>query len=208
MELQTISSYSDLLSKLAIARTFIKAHPIKKDGENTYSKYNYFTPEYVEKLVSDACTEANILCIFNLECDVFGYFGEVLTYDLETGEKIRTVIRTEKPNITATNATQQMGGMNTYTKRYALMSLFGIEDNTIDFDSDEHAKKSASSPATQTAKPADDRAWLNKTKSDKVTLTDEWTKAVEALKNKTHTLAQIEKKYKISKENKQELQNL
>jgi hypothetical protein len=194
---------TDLLSKLALARTFIKGKKLKKDGTNTFSKYNYYTPEYVDSLVTEACNETNIMCLFNLECDQFGYFGEVLTYDLETGESIRSIIRTEKPNITATNATQQMGGMNTYTKRYALMSLFCIEDNTIDFDSNEHAEK-----VIQQTKPEDARAWLNKFKSDKTTITDEWAKVVEALASKAYTLAQVETKYKVNKELKAELQSL
>lgn len=193
----------EILSKIAIARTFIKSKKLSKDGTNEFSKYTYYTPEYVDSLVTEACNEANLLCIFNLRADDYGYYGEVQTFDLETGESITSIIRTEKPSITATNATQQMGGMNTYTKRYALMSLFCIEDNTIDFDAQDNR------PNSQSAKKVEDnRAWLNKFKLDKKTLTDEWIKAVEVLANKSFTLEQIEKKYKIAKDLKLELSKL
>lgn len=202
----------ELLSKIALARVCIKSKKLKKDGTNEYSKYNYYTPEYVDSLVTEACNEAGIMCIFNLDCDQFGYFGELITIDLESGESITSIMRTEKPNITATNATQQMGGMNTYTKRYALMSFFCIEDNTTDFDAQDNRPdvyKLEKQPAKYPQKNEDDkRGWLNKFKSDKVTVTDEWNKVVAALKAKTHTIKDVESKYKISKELKSELQNL
>ena len=179
-----------LLSKLALARTFIKSKKLKKDGTNEYSKYNYYTPEYVDSLVNEACIEANIICLFNLQCDQFGYFGEISTFDLESGENIVTIMRTAQPLITATNATQQMGGMNTYTKRYAFMSLFGIEDNTIDFDSQDNTKKTTSQPKQD----APQKEWINPN-------TDRWKEAVKALQSGTVTIQKIKIKYNISKPN-------
>ncbi len=182
----------NILSKLATARLFIKSHPIKKDGRNEFSKYDYFTPEIVNKLVNEACIEANIICTFSLKQDTLSYYGEITTTDLDSEEQLITEMRTSRPNITATNETQQMGGMNTYTKRYALMSLFDIEDNTIDFDSQDNTK-------TQ-----DNRQWLNKTNKDG-TLTETWNKVTEALKSGKFTISQVEAKYKLSKEVKTEL---
>lgn len=173
-----------VLSKLAMARLFIKSHPIKKDGRNEFSKYDYFTPEIVSKLVNDACIEANIICVFSLKQDELGYFGEVTTTCLETGEQLITETRTAKPMITATNETQQMGGMNTYAKRYSLMSLFDIEDNTIDFDAQDNTK--AKAPVQ------DDKPWLNE--KDVV-----FTQAVEKLKAGNTTIEKIATVYKLSK---------
>ena len=84
----------NVLSKLAVARLHIKSHPLKKDGRNEYSKYDYFTPELVSKMVNDACIEANIICVFSLKQDNLGYYGEVITTDLESGESITTETRT------------------------------------------------------------------------------------------------------------------
>lgn len=188
----------NVLSKLATARTHIKSHPLKKDGRNTFSKYDYFTPELIGKMVNEACIEANLICTFSLKADEYGFYGEVITTDMENGESLITIMRTAKPSITATNETQQMGGMQTYTKRYCLMSLFDIEDNTIDFDSHDNTKT-----ITQ-PKVDDNKPWLNK--ADKQgNLTDNWKKVLDALKGGGFTISQVEGKYKISKENKVEL---
>lgn len=152
-----------ILEKLALARTFVKSHPIKKDGKNTFSNYDYFTPEIVGKMVTDACIETNIICVFDLLKDELGYYGKVTTTDLESGEQLVTIMRTEKPVIKATNETQQMGGMNTYTKRYCLMSLFDIEDNSMDFDSDaskQQPKKANGNESTKQTSETD-KPWLN-----------------------------------------------
>lgn len=179
-------SNKNVLSKLAVARLFIKAHPLKKDGRNDFSKYDYFTPEIVSKLVNDACNEANIICVFSLDKDEFGYFGSVTTTDMETGEQLVTIMRTDKPEIKATNVTQQMGGMNTYAKRYALMSLFDIEDNTIDFDSQDNRKKDTPPPQ------ANEKKWLNLG-------TPEFDGAIKKLKEGTTTMAKIKTAMLVSK---------
>lgn len=176
----------NVLSKLAAARIFIKSHPVKKDGRNEFSKYDYFTPEIVSKLVNDACIEANIICIFNLKQDAIGYYGEVITTDMESGEQLITEMRTAKPEIKATNETQQMGGMNTYAKRYALMSLFDIEDNTIDFDSQDNSAKAVKSNTAELP-------WLNKG-------TKQFDGAVTKLKAGQTTIEKIRMVMKVSKE--------
>jgi len=182
----------NVLSKLAAARVFIKSHPIKKDGRNEFSKYDYFTPEIVSKLVNDACVESNIICLFSLKQDALGYYGEITTTDLETGEQVITEMRTAKPQITATNETQQMGGMNTYAKRYALMSLFDIEDNTIDFDSQDNSKQAKQEP---------DLPWLNEN-------TAEFNGAVEKMKAGKSSIEALRKFFKISKKIETRLKEL
>jgi len=176
----------NVLSKLATARLFIKSHPIKKDGRNEFSKYDYFTPEIVSKLVNEACIEANIICVFSLKQDVLSYYGEIVTTDLETGEQLVTEMRTAKPMITATNETQQMGGMNTYAKRYAFMSLFDIEDNTIDFDSQDNTKKQ------QQSQQQNDLPWLNEG-------TKEFDGALNKMKEGKSSIDALKKYFKISK---------
>lgn len=192
----------NVLSKLATARTFIKSHPLKKDGRNEFSKYDYFTPEIVSKLVNDACVEANIICVFSLKQDALSYYGEITTTDLETGESVVTEMRTEKPVITATNATQQMGGMNTYTKRYAFMSLFDIEDNTIDFDSQDNTKPEKKSQAPQqNGVKVNDLPWLNEG-------TKEWEGAVKKLQAGTTTVDKIKTVMKVNKANEAKLRDV
>lgn len=183
----------NVLGKLALARTFIKSHPVKKDGTNTFSNYDYFTPEIVGKMVADACLETNLICLFNLKKDELGYYGELITTDMESGESITSIMRTEKPVIKATNETQQMGGMNTYTKRYSLMSLFDIEDNTMDFDSDNSAKQQKQVNGNTSKNNSSEKPWLNKG-------TKEFDGAVKKLREGTTTIEKIKTVMKVSKE--------
>lgn len=188
----------NVLSKLAVARLFIKSHPVKKDGRNAFSKYDYFTPEIVSKLVNDACNEANIICTFSLKQDTLSYYGEVTTTDLDTGEFLVTEMRTAKPLITATNETQQMGGMNTYAKRYALMSLFDIEDNTIDFDSHDNTKTTKPAESFNNTESNIDLPWLNEN-------TKEFTGAIEKMRLGKSSVEALRKHFKISKKIEEKL---
>ena len=137
--------------KLLAARASIKKTKMKKGGTNDYSKYDYFTPDQVANLVNAACQKEGLLTMFNLEKDDIGYFGRLLTTDVDTGDVIESVMRTEIPEIKATNATQKMGGAYTYTKRYMLMNEFDIADNNLDFDAQDNRPSKAK--AVSEAKP-------------------------------------------------------
>jgi len=133
----------NITEKLLEARKKIKETSIKKEGTNTYSKYDYFTPSQVSELVNDVCQELKIITLFSLEKDEFGLYGHLAIVDTESKDKhqMEFQMRTEMPTITATNMTQQMGGCETYTKRYMLMSAFDITDNNLDFDSQDNRPK-------------------------------------------------------------------
>ena len=133
----------ELLNKLAAAKAEIKATKLKKEGENTYSKYSYFTPSQIEFLVAAACGNNNLLTTFDLCRNDLGVYGKLNLYDLESGEKLTTEMASAIPEIKATNIAQQLGGCVTYTERYLKMSLFGITDNQLDFDTTENTKKQA-----------------------------------------------------------------
>ena len=133
----------ELLNKLASAKAEIKATKLKKEGKNTYSNYEYFTPSQIEFLVASACHNNKLLTSFDLIRNELGVYGRLTVYDLESGEKLTAEMATAIPEIKATNIAQQLGGCVTYTERYLKMSLFGITDNQLDFDTTENAKKQA-----------------------------------------------------------------
>ena len=78
-------------------------------------------------------------------------YGRLTIYDLESGEKLTTEMASAIPEIKATNIAQQLGGCVTYTERYLKMSLFGITDNQLDFDTTENTKKQAETKQTTKA---------------------------------------------------------
>ena len=139
----------ELLNKLAAAKAEIKATKLKKEGKNTFSNYEYFTPQQIEFLVATACHNNKLLTSFDLIRNDLGVYGRLTIYDLESGEKLTTEMASAIPEIKATNIAQQLGGCVTYTERYLKMSLFGITDNQLDFDTTENTKKQAE-PKTAT----------------------------------------------------------
>jgi hypothetical protein len=141
----------ELLNKLAAAKAEIKATKLKKEGKNTYSNYEYFTPSQIEFLVAAACHNNKLLTSFDLIRNELGVYGRLTVYDLESGEKLTAEMASAIPEIKATNIAQQLGGCVTYTERYLKMSLFGITDNQLDFDTTENTKKQA---GTKTAPKA------------------------------------------------------
>ena len=184
-----------VLQKIQDCRASIKAEKLKKSGRNEYSKYDYYTPEQVDALVYGVCVVNKLFNKYELKRDEHGIYGKITVVDLESGEREEFVGATEMPAITATNATQQMGGCMTYTERYLLMFIYDIKDNNLDFDSQDHTKKpsgNAQKPPQQ--KPDNELPWLNKTMP-------EFKQAKAAIEQGVRKLADITKKYKLSKEN-------
>ena len=129
----------NIYEKLAEARKIIRETKLKKAGHNSYSGYDYFTPEQVETLVADASEKTKTICITSLHHGQYGDFQELKFIDVEKPEnKIDFVLATAMPEIQATNAAQQMGGMDTYSERYVKMKAFQIKDNNLDFDSQDN----------------------------------------------------------------------
>lgn len=129
-----------LIQKIAKAKADIKESPVKKEGRNKFSNYDYFTPAQIEGLVNHVCKVNNILTKFDLIRDNLGVFGRLTIFDCDSDEVITYDMATAIPEIKATNIAQQLGGCVTYTERYLKMSAFGITDSNLDFDNHE-AKK-------------------------------------------------------------------
>ena len=141
-----------IYEKLKEARNIIKKMNLKKTGRNEYSKFDYYTPEQVEKLVDIACEKTNTICLCNLKADEFGLFQTLDFIDLESEEKISFEMRTKHGSITATNETQQMGGTDTYSERYIKMKVFQIKDNNLDIDAQSKpVKESKKEPKSEKA---------------------------------------------------------
>jgi len=124
-----------VLEKLNEARLAVYNSDLKKAGRNDYSKFDYYTPEQVERLVDNACSKTNTIVLCNLKADEFGLYQTLDFIDLESEEKISFEMRTKHGTITATNEAQQMGGTDTYSERYIKMKVFQIKDNNLDPDS-------------------------------------------------------------------------
>ena len=129
----------NIYEKLDKARELVRNTKHKKDGRNTYSNYDYFTPETVELIVADVCKEMRLSPLCNLKRNEFGLYQEMILIDLDkTEDCIITELATVHGSLKATNETQQMGGTDTYSERYIKMKVFQIKDNNIDPDNQNH----------------------------------------------------------------------
>lgn len=187
--------------KLLQARKLIKETSLKKEGKNQFSNYDYFTPTQVSHLVDTVCQELKLLPVFSLKKDEYGLYGSLALVDVETPEQSRTIqMRTEMPSITATNMTQQMGGCETYTKRYMLMSLFDICDNNLDFDSQDNRAKAPmkvekqAEKIAESMKPDDDIALNIRLSGTMQELQDVWEKMNKKEQKHYASLVTIRKK--------------
>jgi len=181
-----------ILKKIAKAKEQIKSESIKKDGKNTFSKYAYFTPDQVERMVFNACQSNGLLTMFNLNRDQFGEVGTLTIYDINSDEKIEYNMATAIPSIKATNVAQQLGGCVTYTERYLKMSAFGIVENSLDFDDKDNSKKPETKKQVKTLPDLIPNDLFN------------WDNAVKGLKN-GYTIDQVKIKWSLTKENQEKL---
>lgn len=189
-----------IYEKIAAAKKEIANTKMEKKGKNSFSGYEYFTPEQVAKLVYDACENQKLLTMFSLKRDANGVFGELTVLDLETNEKEIFIAATAIPEIKATNAAQQLGGAMTYTERYLKMTVFWIFDNNLDLDTTENTKKNVEKKPAFTQKQLDwltakAKSWDYKTAADAIadakkyyTLTADDEKKINELFNSLSTI--------------------
>lgn len=130
----------NIITKLAVAKQQVATEKNAKAGKNSFSNYNYFTPEQVNTIVQKVCDACWLLTKFDLKRNEYGVFWTLTVYDIESWESLEFESATAIPEIKATNVAQQMWGCMTYTERYLKMTAFWIMDNSLDFDSDEQYK--------------------------------------------------------------------
>lgn len=121
------------------ARVQILGTKVKKEGKNKFSNYDYYTPSQITSLVTDASQKCNLITHFEIESNEGEFVGVLNVISIEDGSSLRFTIPTATPDIKATNVTQKLGGMVTYTERYLNMIAFAITDNNLDLDSQDNS---------------------------------------------------------------------
>ncbi len=134
-----MSDTKNIYQKIFEAKKYIASQSTKKAGRNKFSGYDYYTPEQIESLVISACEKNGIDFHFSLLQDEKGLYGRTILVNLDNPqEQVTYELRTDVPEIKATNRTQQYGGAMTYCRRYMLQNIFSIVDNALDFDNQSH----------------------------------------------------------------------
>lgn len=187
----------NVLQKLLLCRDAISKTDVKKMGYNKFSKYDYFTPEQISTMVLKVCVENTLLTKFDLIRNELGVYWVLTVYDVESDEKIDFTMASAIPDITATNAAQQLGGCMTYTERYLKMTAFGIVDNSLDPDTTENTESTVKAQTKPTTTKT-----ASTSSSDLPRFNDSEYKTLESSKSSYASaevaLTAIKAKYKVS----------
>ena len=197
----------EIYKKLIAARKFIRENGEHKKGKNTYSNYDYYTPEQITEMTSNACDKFGLISLFDLKWGEFGITGHLEVVDIESGESKKFEMGSAIPEIKATNATQQVGGALTYTKRYMLMSAFDISDNSLDPDTTHNTKANSKAQQGKQVKVQEEglrpdgkeKQWLNRTDKEGNVL-EAFIKVMEWAKKGNLDINGLRNWYKVSKE--------
>jgi hypothetical protein len=134
----------EIYKKLLSARENIKKTPLKKEGLNKFSGYEYFKPSQISDLAHTACMDNGLFHHYSLEKNGSDYVANLVIINCDNPEeRLLFTILTSIPDIKATNEAQKLGGAVTYSQRYLLMIAFDIVDNSLDFDTTENTEKQA-----------------------------------------------------------------
>lgn len=173
-----------------------KVDKIKKDTTNPFFKTKYASLSTIQDEIQLPLGEVGLCYTQHPES------GNVLTTLLlhaETGEYMQSSFDMNPIK----NDPQSIGSAITYAKRYALVAILGL--NIDDDDDANHASgktepkaepKTVTNGAPNTS--VNTLPWLNQK-------TTQWTEAVKYLQTDGGSIAKIETKYKLSKENKAKL---
>jgi len=165
-----------------------------KNQRNSFGNYNFRSCEDILEAVKPLLSKHNCTLTVSDEIKQLGgvIFVESIAIISDGENQVHTKAQAGiEPNQKGMNIAQSFGSSSSYSRKYALNGLFLIDD-TKDADSTNTHGKEDKSKTTKTLE--NNKDWLNKG-------TAEFTKVQAYLKG-GGTLANVEKKYKVSKETK------
>lgn len=175
--------------------------PIKKDSKADVTtkagakySYKYGSLPHILEVIKPCLEKAGLTYTQPLSLEGGQRCIITTLYHIETGESLQSVIDVPEVEFVGQNIYQAMGSGITYLRRYALTAMLGIvaEDDDNDAQGEEVKK-----PVQQKPKELPE---LKPKIFDKVDV--RWKKAVEYIAG-SGSIADIEKKYKLTEENKE-----
>jgi hypothetical protein len=121
---------------------------IKKTGENKYSDYTYFELGDILPILTPALQEENLF--MKTEFSVTGETAKLIITDLDALENdIEYETKVGSCTLKASHDVQNLGAVQTYTRRYLIMTAFDISESDIVDAGAEKEEKTNSSQNTQ-----------------------------------------------------------
>jgi len=118
-------SEMNIYQKLAKARVMLD---VNRGGRNDYSKYSYFELDDFIPLINKVCDDLGLFTKFSFDVGENAIATLTIIDTDETDEKIDFTIPTQLAKISGASDIQNLGGTNTYLKRYLYMNAFEIAE--------------------------------------------------------------------------------
>jgi hypothetical protein len=123
-----MSEIKNIYEKLQNCRVGLQKKTMKKTGKNTFSNYEYFE-------LGDFLPSINELMETNKLTAIFSFNLELATLKVINTEKTDEVIEFSTPveltSLKGCNAMQNIGGTQTFARRYLYMMAFEIAENDL-----------------------------------------------------------------------------
>jgi hypothetical protein len=189
-------THSDSIAKIASA--LVKAqgelNAVPKDGTNPHFRSKYATLHGIVESTRDTLRKHGLAVVQTFAQTDGTYIDLTTTLLHESGEWLQGTL-TMRPSKADP---QGLGSAATYARRYALSAILGIVTDDDD-DGNMASQPSAERGLQAKPAPADDKPWLNAV-DKKGVLTEKGFEVVKFLsENAGKTLADIRKKYRVSK---------
>jgi hypothetical protein len=189
-------THSDSIAKIASA--LVKAqgelNAVPKDGTNPHFRSKYATLHGIVESTRDTLRKHGLAVVQTFAQTDGTYIDLTTTLLHESGEWLQGTL-TMRPSKADP---QGLGSAATYARRYALSAILGIVTDDDDDGNMASAPQADRVPQAKPA-PADDKPWLNAV-DKQGNLTEKGFEVVKYLsENAGKTLADIRKKYRVSK---------
>lgn len=170
-----------------------------KSNYNKFGNYKFRSSEDILEAVKPLLEETKTVLNFNTEYLEIGeklfFRVNVYLYSIDGKEIAKAHGLAEYSVQKGMTPAQGTGATESYAKKYALGNLFAIDDTKDSDSTNTHDKKQ------NKANEQPEKDWLNKN-------TENYNNVVKALKSGKFKIQDIQKKYKLSKEIKSELEKI
>lgn len=113
--------------KLQQVRVELQKTPIKKSGQNNFTKFHYFELADFLPTVNELFLKYKLTDVFSLYTDR----AELVIYDAESQQSITFTSATAPAEMKSVTPIQMKGAENTYMRRYLLLNALNIVENDV-----------------------------------------------------------------------------
>lgn len=118
----------NIYEKIQNVKLTLNKAQLKKTGKNTFSNYEYYElKDFIPTLIN-SCNENKLMTMFSFDNEL----ASLTVVNSEKPEETITITSPMKPaNIKGASEIQNLGGVETYQRRYLYMAMFDIVENDM-----------------------------------------------------------------------------